>query len=556
MKKENPPIELQSITPSPEERSPIVRMLLTVIESLQTQLQQQTRQLSEQAEQLSKQSEKLEQLLGEIRRLKKLSDKPKIRASTLPKKPDDNPNSTNSGGSAGKRAGSSKRSKNKTLKIDKEEFIRAENVPSDAIHKGYHDYFVQDLIIAPVVTRYRLERWQCADGTYIVAQLPKAIKGYHFGPMLRAYVLHQYHHQCVTQPLLLAQLREWSIDISAGQLNRLLLDEKEDFHAEKSAILKAGLQVSKYIQTDDTGARHKGRNGYCTFIGNHLFSWFESTSNKSRINFLELLRHEHLDYQLTEDSFAYMKRYHVAPWIREKLYNGEKIFPNKEMFEAHVVLEGIINPHYKRLVTEAALIGSILTHGFSMDTVILSDDAGQFNVFYHALCWIHAERGIKSLIADNPLWICEVEWARNEIWTIYQALLDYKQYPHPQLAIEIEAQFDAMCQTKLQYYGLHLVLKRLFKNKKELLVVLRRPEIPLHNNLSESDIREYVKRRKISGSTRSEEGRRCRDTFASLKKTALKKGVGFWKYLIDRIAKKQEVPALDQVILDSVASGA
>ena len=61
--------------------------------------------------------------------------------------------------------------------------------------------------------------------------------------------------------------------------------------------------------------------------------------------------------------------------------------------------------------------------------------------------------------------------------------------------------------------------------------------------------REYVKLRKISGSTRSDEGRRCRDTFASLKKTALKMGIGFWDYLIDRTTKQYSIPSLDQLVL-------
>ena len=71
------------------------------------------------------------------------------------------------------------------------------------------------------------------------------------------------------------------------------------------------------------------------------------------------------------------------------------------------------------------------------------------------------------------------------------------------------------------------------QEKAELLKVLEKPELPLHNNASEQDIREFVKKRKISGSTRSEEGRRCRDTFASLKKTVTKIG-GFVLELSDR----------------------
>ena len=80
------------------------------------------------------------------------------------------------------------------------------------------------------------------------------------------------------------------------------------------------------------------------------------------------------------------------------------------------------------------------------------------------------------------------------------------------------------------------------------LDILDRPELPLHNNLSEGDIRDYVKKRKISGSTRSENGRRCRDTFASLKKTCRKHGISFWKYLTDRTSEKNQIPPMAEII--------
>ena len=91
-------------------------------------------------------------------------------------------------------------------------------------------------------------------------------------------------------------------------------------------------------------------------------------------------------------------------------------------------------------------------------------------------------------------------------------------------------------------------LKRLHKNKSELLMVLDHPELPLHNNLSEGDIREYVKRRKISGSTRSDLGRRCRDTFASLKKTCRKLGVSFWSFLNNRVSGENTIEPLSELI--------
>jgi hypothetical protein len=473
------------------EQMPVIHCLLSVIDTLTTQVEFLTNQVSTLTEQLSKQVAKTEEVLSELRRIKKLNDKSKLSASTLAKNHDDNDDFPSGKESSVKRPGSTKRSKQQNLPIDKEEIVILEQVPAGAMRKGYHDYVVQDLLIKPFVTRYRLERWQLPTGHYAVASLPRDIQGYHFGSTLRAYVLHQHHHQGVTQKLLLGQLREWGIDISAGELNRLLIEDKEDFHREKSALLTEGLRVSNYIQVDDTGARHQGQNGFCTFIGNALFSWFESTRSKSRINFLALLRHGYTDYQLTEAAFAYMKRYQVAPWVCQALYEAkEKLFADQITFEKHLKCHQITHAFYKRLVTEGALIGSILAHGFPLDTVILSDDAGQFNVFAHALCWIHAERGIKALITGNDSHASAIEWARHEIWQLYRALQDYKQHPHPQFAIEIEAQFDAFCHTKTNYISLNLVLKRLFKNKSELLLVLKRPDIPLHNNQSECDIRE------------------------------------------------------------------
>ena len=104
------------------------------------------------------------------------------------------------------------------------------------------------------------------------------------GPILTGYILYQHHHCNVTQPKLLEQLHDLGIDISTGQLSGMLTENKEAFHQEKAEILQTGLQVSSYVGVDDTGARHQGRNGYCTAIGNDLFAYFESTDSKSRLN--------------------------------------------------------------------------------------------------------------------------------------------------------------------------------------------------------------------------------------------------------------------------------
>ena len=100
------------------------------------------------------------------------------------------------------------------------------------------------------------------------------------------------------------------------------------------------------------------------------------------------------------------------------------------------------------------------------------------------------------------------------------------------------------------------VLRKIHGKKSELLLVLDHPEIPLHNNLSENDIRQYVKKRKISAGTRSDVGRRCRDTFLSLKTTCRKLGVTFWRYLRDRIRRLNEIPSLGDLIRRRAAEAA
>jgi hypothetical protein len=118
----------------------------------------------------------------------------------------------------------------------------------------------------------------------------------------------------------------------------------------------------------------------------------------------------------------------------------------------------------------------------------------------------------------------------------------------------LEAGFDEIFSTPTSFETLNQVIGRLHQRKAELLKVLDRPDLPLHNNASEQDIREFVTKRKISGSTRSDEGRRCRDTFASLKKTCRKLGISFWEYLTDRVCGKNVIPTLGKLIAQKAQS--
>ncbi len=528
----------------PEEQTPTVRLLLAIIEQQQLTI--------------AKLEARIGLLESEVARLKKLPPRPHIKPSALEKNHDDEDKDPPSGGSGKgiarpqtKRPGSKKR--RKRLPVHRCVIIPPADLPLGSRLLGYQDYLLQDLVIEPCNTRYRLARYRTPDEEYLTGQLPAHLQGTHFGPTLQSYILYQYHHQRVTQPLLLQQLREWGIDISSGQLNRLIIEQKDRFHAEKTALLPAALTHSTYLHVDDTGARHGGQNGYCTHLGNERFAYFQSTASKSRINFLELLRGPQTDYVINPSALAYLRNQRLPGESIQALGQGNTLFVDTEAWTAHLQRLSITQPRHVRIATEGALIGSLIHHGFPPELVILSDDAGQFDVLCHALCWVHAERVFQRLLPLNTRHTQALNWARTQLWDLYADLKEYKHAPTETAKQELQARFEEICRTKTSFQTLNQALKRLANNKAQLLLVLERPDIPLHNNLSERDIREYVIKRKVSGSTRSEAGRRCRDTFASLKKTCKKQGIAFWEYLLDRTSLKNSIPYLPDLLRGAAA---
>jgi len=516
----------------PEERTPLVEALLGII-----------RQLLDRVGQLE---ETNQQLRDEIAKLKGQKPRPDIKPSLL-----ETTKSKTEGPEGSKRPGSAKRPKTAELHIDHEVLLHPDNLPVGATFKGFEPYVVQELIIKSENTRYLRARYELPGGGSVLAPFPEGIlpvEGGHFGANLVAYILDQYHQAQVTEPLLLAQLWEYGIDISTGQLHRILTDNKDVFHQEKGEVLAAGLAESSYIGTDDTGARHQGQNGYCTVIGNDLFAYFESTASKSRLNFLQVLQGDQRDYALNDMALAYWERQKLPTAVVEQLLQGPQEFSGEAAWQTRLSALAITDDRHVRIATEGALLGGLVARGVSPDLGVLSDGALQFVVFVHAACWIHAERPLAKLIPHNEEHRAAIENIRQQIWELYKDLKAYREQPDAAQRSVLETRFDALVEQRTGYPSIDGVLKEMRDHKADLLRVLERPDIPLHNNARESDIREFVKRRKISGGTRSAAGRRCRDTFASLKKTCRKLGLRFWDYLQDRVRGLGHIPRLADLI--------
>lgn len=518
-----------------EQRTPLVEALLGIIRAQQDRIREV--------------EETVQTLRDEIAILKGQKPRPQIAPSRL-----EQPALRPPFAEGQKRPGSQKRPKNAQLTITREIPIPFPAPPAGSVSKGYEAYVVQELVIRAETTRYLRERIVTAEGQSLLAPLPAdVLPGQHFGPNLISHILHQYHNNHVTQPLLQDELAQRGITISAGQINHILTEDKEVFHQEKAELLPAGLASARYIQVDDTGARHQGKNGYCTHIGNEFFAYFASTDSKSRLNFLEVLRGGARDYVINEVAIAYWQKYELSATLITRLAEGPTHFVDAAAWNARLQTLGVTGVRLVRITTEGALLGSLIAQGVSAELMVLSDGAGQFAILVHAACWVHAERPLARMIPHNEEHRLAIERVRQQIWELYQDLKAYRQKPQPAQVPVLTARFEALCAQRTGYPSINNVLNDMREHQPHLLRVLQRPEVPLHNNASESDIRDYVKKRKISGSTRSDDGRRCRDTFASLKKTCRKLGIGFWDYLQDRIRGLGTVPRLAEVIRQHAA---
>src|ERR1700730_5172731 len=340
----------------------------------------------------------------ELARLKNLPPRPPQKPSGMDKATE----RSGSGGGGNKSGKSEKSSRRRGSQLDKLTIgatvvVRAK-APAGSRHKGYEEIVVQDLSLSPQVTLYRRERWETPEGETIIAELDPGIVG-GYGPNLHRFVLALHFSGQVTCERIVALLNGMCVMISKRQVVRLLTARLETFRTEDAAVLKAGLGGA-YVTVDDTGARHAGKSGYTTQIGSDRFTVFRAGPSKSRQAFLSRLCGGTALYMINDAALGYMKDRQLPQVVIDKLADHpERMFSRPADWERHLQALGLLDlkvaPDPVQIASEGALWGAIRHQGLLPDTVIVSDDAGQFRVGIHALCWVHAERLVHKLVPAN-----------------------------------------------------------------------------------------------------------------------------------------------------------
>lgn len=502
--------------------SPNMKGILVLVQTFQEQLRRTQEQLQKTQEQLTKAQEKITVLEEEIARLRKTPKKPKFRPQNLEPR----------NRKKGKNSDTSNSSIAKTSLVQKEflEVVIAPNdVPENSRFKGYQSFVVQELDLVVKEITYKLEVWQSADGKVLRGQLPQEIQGSHYGPTLRALTTNLYA-QGMTQPAIYGFLSEIGVDLSEGQVNNLLLNEAQSYSDVSEAILKAGMEEAPYIRVDDTGEKHQYKSSYCTHVGGRYFAYYTTSSSKSRQNFLRILLQGKEGYAINEAMIWHL----FQCGVEDDALN---------LFEAHAGKQYCSKKGMNRLLNElrlegkkireqcfeAALVGYISSTILKPGQLLLSDRAGQFAVFDHAGCWIHMERPLRKIICTSQEAEDELKRVRGAIWDVYNKL---KEASLTQEGKEIvHKMYDELVKMTTLSSEINAVIHNFVVYREEMLKALEHPGLPPHNNDSEGDIRGVAKRRNISGSTKSDLGRKFRDGLLTIKQTCYRLGYNFWEFM-------------------------
>ncbi|MEE4255260.1 MAG: transposase [Desulfuromusa sp.] len=498
-----------------------------------------------------------QRLRDEVNRLKGEQGKPKIKGNT-PKPPPTNHSSENERRQSRHRH---KKSKKAEIQIDREQVVEVDAtiLPKDARFKGYEDVVVQDILLRTDNILFHKQKYYSASTrkTYL-AELPRGYEG-QYGPGIKALTLVFYYGIGTSEPKILEFFENVGINISAGGISNLLIKKQEAFHAEKDAVYEAGLQSSPWQQTDDTLTRVDGQNQHCHIVCNPVYTSYHTRARKNRLSVLDVLcngrKHP---FRMNEEAIGYLSS---IPWSKTAWQIIQSWKSEQDWEETAFVerleegLPGLSEQQRKTLIDAAAVAAYHAQKDYPVIQALVCDDAPQFNWLGKEmmLCWVHDGRHYKKLMPVIALHRELLDDFLKQFWEYYRQLLAYRQQPTGEEHLRLETEFDELFSRHTGYDALDQRIAKTIAKKDNLLLVLKHPELPLHNNASELGVRQRVRKRDVSFGPRTEDGIRAWDTFATLAETAKKLEVSFFHYLNDRISGANQIsPLADLVSLRAI----
>lgn len=455
-----------------------------------------------------------------------------------------------------------KSAKNDTLALDVEHHLWPDVCLKSGVWvlERFETVVVQDLVLTRRNTRFVRARYRSLlTGESLLAPLPP---GYHgqFGPGIRSLALGLGYGANVSMPLLHRFFQQAGCVVSRGQVSRFLTEHLEGFAAEASAAIRAAVAHHPWLQLDDTRSGVRTEHGCCHVLGNDLASYYVTTDRGDRRSVIEaLFLGAPVTYCLNNQAFQYLQRWRVAKWVRHRLAALETAAPPDAAGFVRWLdlrLPALSLEQREQVLTAAALAGYHDQAEIPQILALLSDDAVVFHgiIDAQALCWLPDFRHYLALVPERPLHERQFRAFKRRYWQLYQQLLAYREAPTAVRRARIERAFGQLVEAQRAPDYLASCIARTRKNQAKLLLVLAHPELPLHNNARELDVRRRVRKRDVSFGPVSAAGRLAWDTFQGLAATAEKLGISFWSFVVDRVHEAGELPPLAEIIAQKAAA--
>ena len=432
--------------------------------------------------------------------------------------------------------------KNK-IKIDKIVVcpLDKNELPADAINKGYERTISQNIIFKSNNTEYLREKYYSPSlNKTFIAPLPNDYTGY-IDKNLKTFC-HIFHHDWdITRSKLISGLSSIGIHLSAGMLNNILFEPAKILISEKNMILQAGL-LGLFAQIDATGSKFFGINYTTQIICSPFFTIFTTLAKKDRLHVLFALQGEPetgLQYRYNIETQKYLQHFKISRYDREFLKRQFTQGDTLSERDFHKIISNNCptlfakKNMYKRVCESFAFAYYFTQTEYPIIQNLVSDDAGEYKMLAlsQMLCWVHDARYYNKLSPQIENHRIIVSNFKERYWKYYNQLLNYKQVPDEKTKLELEEKFDELFKPTTDYFALNKAIKRTRNDKKELLTVLKQPILPLHNNLAELKARVKVRKRDISLHTMSKIGTRVQDAMMSIIQTAKQLKVNVWDYI-------------------------